>query len=110
MRHGGRQGAVARQDDRDFEPMTKLANGDETALQELIDRHGPAVFGLARRIVGDPHLAEEVLQDAFLKLAREGREYRASTAGALPWLLTIARNAAVDLLRRRKRDRQTAHS
>src|SRR5206468_9486405 len=65
-----------------------------------------AVYGLARKIVLDAQLAEEVLQDAFLRLARESRHYRPSTAGALPWLLRIARNAAIDIVRKRQRDRR----
>lgn len=86
--------------------MTRLARGDEAALSELFERHGGAVYGLARRIVADAQLAEEVLQDAFLRVARDAQNYRPSSAGVLPWLLRIARNAAIDVVRKRKRDRK----
>lgn len=86
--------------------MQRLATGDETALSALFERHGSAVYGLARKVVSDAQLAEEVLQDAFLRVAREAHAYRPSTAGVLPWLLRIARNAAIDVLRKRKRDRK----
>jgi len=95
------------EEDRDYEAMTKLARGDEVALQQLFERHGGAVYGLARRIVSDAQLAEEVLQDAFLRVSREAKNYRPSSAGVLPWLLRIARNAAIDVLRKRKRDRRS---
>ena len=88
--------------------MVRLTGGDEAALSALFERHGPAVFGLARRVVGDEQLAEEVLEDAFIRVARESASYRSSPAGALPWLLRIARNGAIDVLRKRKRQRVTA--
>jgi RNA polymerase sigma-70 factor (ECF subfamily) len=99
---------LATEKDKDFEVMTRLATGDEAALEELFDRHGSPVYGLARKIVSDAQLAEEVLQDAFLRVAREARAYRPSTAGVLPWLLRITRNAAIDIVRKRKRDRRAA--
>ncbi len=88
--------------------MQRLAQGDESALSELFERHGSSVYGLARKVVSDAQLAEEVLQDAFLRVAREARAYRPSTAGVLPWLLRIARNAAIDIVRKRKRDKRAA--
>jgi len=96
------------QEDQDLELMQRLAKGDEGALVALFERHGSAVYGLARKVVSDAQLAEEVLQDAFLRVAREAHAYRPSSAGVLPWLLRIARNAAIDVLRKRKRDRRAA--
>jgi RNA polymerase sigma-70 factor (ECF subfamily) len=99
---------VPADDDRDFDVMIRLSQKDEGALQELFDRHGGAVFGLARRIVNDTQLAEEVLQDTFLRVTRDAASYRTSSTGALPWLLRIARNAAIDIVRRRRRDKGAA--
>ena len=96
------------QEDKDLDLMQRLAQGDESALSELFERHGSAVYGLAKKVVNDAQLAEEVLQDAFLRVARESKAYRPSTAGVLPWLLRIARNAAIDILRKRKRDKRAA--
>lgn len=93
--------------DGDQAAMTRIAEGDEGALVELFERHGPSVYGIARRIVGDAQLAEEVLQDSFLRLARESASYRPSPAGVTPWLFRIARNAAIDAVRRRKRERRS---
>jgi RNA polymerase sigma-70 factor (ECF subfamily) len=94
--------------DRDFELMKRLARGDDGALEQLFERHGSAVYGLARKIVSDEQLAEEVLQDTFLRVAREAKNYRPSTAGVLPWLMRVGRNAAIDVVRKRKRDRRAA--
>ena len=75
--------------------------GDETALEALYARYGGLVFTLALRIVGDPELAREVLQDTFLR-SWDGRETYDPRRGRFPWwLMGIARNRAVDLLRSR---------
>jgi RNA polymerase sigma-70 factor (ECF subfamily) len=75
--------------------------GDETALEALYARYGGLVFTLALRIVGDPELAREVLQDTFLR-SWDGRETYDPRRGRVPWwLMGIARNRAVDLLRSR---------
>ena len=97
----------AEDDDRDLELMSRLAQSqDEKALAELFDRHGSSVYGLARSIVSDAQLAEEVLQDTFLRVARQAKGYRTGRMGALPWLLRVARNASIDVLRRRKHERK----
>lgn len=75
--------------------------GDETALEILYTRYAGLIFTLALRIVGDPELAREVLQDAFLR-CWDGRETYDAGRGRVPWwLIGIARNGAIDLLRSR---------
>jgi RNA polymerase sigma-70 factor (ECF subfamily) len=75
--------------------------GDEAALEMLYKRYAGLVFTLALRIVGDPELAREVLQDAFLR-CWDGRETYDPGRGRVPWwLMGIARNRAIDLLRSR---------
>jgi len=74
---------------------------DESALEALYARYGGLVFTLALRIVGDPELAREVMQDTFLR-AWDGRETYDPGRGRVPWwLMGIARNRAIDLLRSR---------
>jgi RNA polymerase sigma-70 factor (ECF subfamily) len=78
-----------------------MQGGDETALELLYGRYGGLVFTLALRIVGDPELAREVLQDTFLK-SWSGSESYDARRGRVPWwLMGIARNRAIDLLRSR---------
>src|SRR3989442_13804568 len=70
--------------------------GDESALESLYARYGGLVYILALRIVGDPELAREVVQDTFLRSWEDARR------GRVPWwLMGIARNRAIDLLRSR---------
>lgn len=75
---------------------------DETALAGLYDRYGGLVFTLALRIVGDRALAEEVMQDVFLR-CWHGLEQFDEDRGSIPsWLMGITRNRAIDLLRSRQ--------
>ena len=81
---------------------------DEAAFAALLDRHGPMVLGVARRVVGNHHTAEDVLQATFLMLARRARRLRHSAA--LPaWLHQTALNIALTVLRTRQR-RQRAEA
>ena len=75
--------------------------GDERALEELYARYGGLLYTLALRIVGDRELAREVVQDTFLR-SWDGRETYDAQRGRVPWwLMGIARNRAIDLLRSR---------
>lgn len=76
--------------------------GDEVALAALYDRHGGLVFTLALRVVGDRHLAEEVLQDTFLRCWDGARGYDPQRGQVAGWLMGVARNRAIDLLRSRQ--------
>jgi RNA polymerase sigma-70 factor (ECF subfamily) len=81
--------------------LRQMQAGDEAALEMLYKRYAGLVFTLALRIVGDPELAREVLQDAFLR-CWDGRETYDPGRGRVPWwLMGIARNRAIDLLRSR---------
>jgi RNA polymerase sigma-70 factor (ECF subfamily) len=87
----------------------RLMERDETALREVIDRYGGAVYGLARRVIAEPTLAEEVAQDAFLALWRRPGAYDSERGSLQSFLLGVARNKAIDLVRReeaRKRARE----
>lgn len=79
--------------------VAAVATGDETALAELYDRHADAVFRVAFRLLGDRHLAEEVLQETYLALWNRAELFDPARGSLPAWLLTIARNRAVDRLR-----------
>lgn len=75
---------------------------DESALAALYDRYGGLVYTLALRVVGERDLAEEVMQDVFLRCWHGSEQYD-PTRGTLPgWLLGITRNRAIDVLRGRQ--------
>jgi RNA polymerase sigma-70 factor, ECF subfamily len=86
-------------DDREL--LRRMRQEDERALEALYRRYGGLVYTLALRIVGDPELAREVLQDTFLR-AWDGRETYDPARGRVPWwLMGVARHRAIDLLRSR---------
>jgi RNA polymerase sigma factor (sigma-70 family) len=77
-----------------------VARADEDALAELYDRFGRVAYGLALRIVRDPGLAEDAVQDAFLAVWRSAGRFVAERAKASTWILTLVHRRAVDLVRR----------
>lgn len=80
---------------------------DEAALREVIHTYGGAVHGMARRIVAEPSLAEEVAQDTFLALWRRPGAFDPGRGSLQSFLLGVARNKGVDLVRREESRRRT---
>jgi RNA polymerase sigma-70 factor (ECF subfamily) len=72
---------------------------DVSAFEELYDRHSRVVYALVLRILQQASTAEEVVQDIFLQLWRNAAQYDGSRGPFVPWLLTLARNRALDQLR-----------
>lgn len=85
----------------DYELLQRIQRGDEAALAALYDRHARFVSAVALRILGDRELAEEVLQDTFLRSWHHVDSYDPSRGQVVAWLLGIARNRAIDMLRSR---------
>jgi RNA polymerase sigma-70 factor, ECF subfamily len=90
----------------------RLLRQDVRAFEQLYDRHSRIVYGLVLRILQQAGTAEEVVQDIFLQLWRNASRYDSSRGPFLPWLLTLARNRALDHLRlkserQRRREDQT---
>jgi len=81
--------------------IRRIMRGEEEALRTLYARHGRLVYGLALRIVKDATVAEEVAQDVFLRAWEKADTYRSEKARVRTWLARIARNRAIDVLRRR---------
>ena len=77
-----------------------VARADEEALAELYDRFNRVAYGLALRIVRDPALAEDAVQEAFLAVWRSAARFVAERAKASTWILTLVHRRAVDLVRR----------
>jgi RNA polymerase sigma-70 factor (ECF subfamily) len=82
-----------------------LARSDETALAELYDRHGGTAYRLALRVVRDPALAQDAVQDAFLTAWRTAAGFDPRRGSAPTWLMTLVHRRAVDLVRREDRRR-----
>lgn len=87
--------------DPDLPLVQRAKAGDYAAFEELIDRLQPRVYGLAVRILGELHDAEDVVQQTFLSLIEHLGEFRGESAAA-GWVLRIAANHALKLLRKRR--------
>ncbi|MEM7774190.1 MAG: sigma-70 family RNA polymerase sigma factor [Pseudomonadota bacterium] len=80
-----------------------VANGDAGAFRALVDRHLPRVLARARRLLGDATEAEDVAQEALLRLWRTAGSLDVDHRGVGPWLGRVAANLAIDRLRSAKR-------
>jgi len=78
-----------------------LAAADLDALALLYDRYGALAYSVAMRILGDARLAEDVVQETFLKLWNSAGAFDAEKGSLRGWVLTSARNRAIDQLRGR---------
>jgi len=74
---------------------------DADAFEVLYGRYARAVYGVVRRVVGDPGRSEDVVQEAFASVWRAAASYRRERGTAAAWLFAISRNAAADALRAR---------
>ncbi|GII62335.1 RNA polymerase [Sphaerisporangium krabiense] len=80
-----------------------MASGDAHAATAFVRRFQARVLGMARSVVGDPDLAEEIAQEAFVRVWLRAAGYDPGRGPVAAWLLTITRNLAVDAARRRRR-------
>jgi RNA polymerase sigma-70 factor (ECF subfamily) len=76
--------------------------GDMNALHYLYVRYADDVYGYVNSIVGDPHDAEDITQNVFVKLLPAIKRYEQRAVPFAAWLLRVARNAALDHIRARR--------
>jgi RNA polymerase sigma-70 factor (ECF subfamily) len=82
--------------------LASFALGDADAAAMFIRRYQGRVYGLARSMVGDASLAEDVAQEAFLRAWRHAPAYDSRRGSVHTWLLVITRNLAIDAMRMRR--------
>lgn len=82
--------------------LAGLGAGDEESSRAFVRRFQHRVYGLALGVVGDPSTAQDVAQEAFVRAWRFASAYDARRGPVVTWLLTITRNAAIDVLRVRR--------
>ena len=86
----------------DAELMAALGGtGGEASLRALYGQHADALYGFAQARLGDPGLAEELVQDVFVRVWRHAGEFDPARGSVRGWLYSIARNAVIDAERRR---------
>lgn len=86
---------------KDEQLIADHLNGDEYALPMLIERHLTAVYSFVYRLIGNQQDAEDITQEVFIRVWRNAKRYNADYSFR-PWLFTIARNAAIDWMRKKK--------
>ncbi|MFN3936203.1 MAG: RNA polymerase sigma factor [Gemmobacter sp.] len=88
--------------DEDARLLARYAAGDPDAAVEIARRHLPRILGFARRMLADPAEAEDVAQDAMLRLWRAAPGWQAGQARLSTWLWKVVSNLCTDRLRRRR--------
>jgi RNA polymerase sigma-70 factor, ECF subfamily len=94
--------AEARTGMSDAALVSAIRAGNEAAMAELYDRYSAVVYSVSLRVLGDTGAAEDVLQEVFLQLWRNPDLFDSSRGNLAPWLAVIARNRAIDGLRKRR--------
>lgn len=82
--------------------IARIRSGDQSAMGELYDQYSGIVYGVALRVLGNTMAAEDVVQEVFLQLWRNPQAFQADRGRLAPWLAVIARNRAIDVLRKRQ--------
>ena len=95
-------------DSRDRELVERISRGDEEAFRGLFRRYAPTAISLAKRIVRQPFLAEEIVQEAFLAVWRDPAGYDEGRGTVKSWLMGMVHHRAVDLVRREESQRRRA--
>src|SRR5215204_6987423 len=83
----------------DEDLISLVEASDSEAFATLYDRHNRAAFSLAYRMMGERQAAEDLAQDAFLKVWRGAGSYRAARGSVRSWILSIVHNRGIDQLR-----------
>jgi RNA polymerase sigma-70 factor (ECF subfamily) len=86
----------------------RLAARDQSALADLYDQFGSYLFGLAARVIGDRHAAEDVTQEVFLSLWERPEAFEPARGRLRTFLGTLAHRRAVDVVRREEARRRRA--
>lgn len=81
--------------------MWRLRSGDPNAMEAVYDRYSSVVYAVALRVLGDTGKAEDVVQEVFMQLWRNPERFDGNRGSLGAWLAVIARNRAVDVLRKR---------
>lgn len=79
--------------------VTFLQNGDKKAISLLYENYSGALLGVIKKIISDDDLAQDVLQESFIKVWKKSKTYNPEKAKLFTWLYRIAYNSAIDKIR-----------
>jgi RNA polymerase sigma-70 factor, ECF subfamily len=106
MAHPPPEGTAVHDSDPDDDVLVqRVVERDAEAFARLYDRHADLVYSVALRVLADPALAEDTTQDVFLRVWRTPTAYDPARGRFASWLVSVARNRAVDEVRMRGRRR-----
>jgi RNA polymerase sigma-70 factor, ECF subfamily len=91
--------AAALRHPEDADVVRRLKSRDADVIGELYDRYGRIAYTLIQRIVRDRAVAEDLLQESFLRVWNRAQGFDAERGALGPWILTVARNQALDYIR-----------
>ena len=91
----------------DEDLISLVESDDAEAFAVLYDRHGKPCYSLAYRMMGEQQAAQDLVQDAFLRVWRSAGSYRQERGSVRTWILSIVHNRGVDQLRSGARRRRT---
>jgi RNA polymerase sigma-70 factor, ECF subfamily len=77
-----------------------VARGDEAAFERVYGATRAKLYGVLLRILGKPALAEEVMEETYLKVWKLADQFDPATASPITWMVAIARNRAIDIVRK----------
>ena len=92
---------------RDEQLITLIANGEANALEVFYNRYATSVLSLARYMLKEHGLAEEVTQDIFLNLWLKASSYKPQRGTPRAWFMSVAHHRIIDVIRARKRGAQS---
>lgn len=84
--------------------LAACADGDRMAFRDLYEITSGTLYGVVTRVLGRGTLAEDVLQDVYLRLWQNAGRFDARSGRAISWMATIARNRAIDVARQQRGD------
>jgi RNA polymerase sigma factor (sigma-70 family) len=99
---------VSQTGDRDL--LQRLLTRDEEAFRGLFSRYAPTAKALALRVVRQQHLAEEIVQEAFMAVWRNPGAYEEQRGSVKTWLMGMVHHRAVDAVRREESQRRRAEA
>lgn len=82
--------------------LAQVALGNRKAFSELYDLTSAKLFGVSLRVLGNQSEAEDVVQEAFIKVWQSAGKYQVNGLSPMTWLITLTRNTAIDRIRQRR--------
>ncbi len=82
------------------EVLYRVQTGDRSAFEELYDAYSAAIFGMVTKILQSDEAAQDVTQETFVKIWKHIHSYDSKKGKLFTWMLNIARNTAIDALRK----------